>query len=78
VKLAGRVSGLIKTLAAYRDYYRRLHGEAIEPWPLVVQMLETFVEADRDFRHGDGDRAKYRSEGAAGARTGAGKESRNS
>jgi len=47
----GRVSGeLNETLKAYEGYSRHLHGEAIEPWPLVVQMLETFVEADRDFQ----------------------------
>ena len=40
---------LNETLTAYEGCYRHLHGEPIEPWPLVVQMLETFVEADRDF-----------------------------
>jgi hypothetical protein len=47
VKLAGRVSSeLNETLPAYQGYYRHLHGEAIEPWPLVVQMLEMFVNSD--------------------------------
>jgi hypothetical protein len=49
VKLAGRVSGeLNETLAAYRGYYRHVHGDAIDAWTLVVQIVEAFVEADRD------------------------------
>jgi hypothetical protein len=78
VKLAGRVSGEFnETLTAYQGYYRHLHGEAIEPWPLVVQMLETFVEADRDFQAWRRRSSEPPVGGAAGARTGAGKESRN-
>jgi hypothetical protein len=51
VKLAGRVSGeLNETLAAYTDYYRHVHDEAIELWPLVVQILRTFVDDDRAFQ----------------------------
>ena len=47
----GRVSGeLNETLTAYQGYYRHLHGEAVELWPLVAQMLESFMEADRDFQ----------------------------
>jgi hypothetical protein len=78
VKLAGRVSGeLNETLKAYQGYYRHLHGEAIEPWPLVVQMLETFVEADRDFQTWRRRSSEASVGGVAGARNGAGKESRN-
>ena len=78
VKLAGRVSGeLNETLTAYREYYRHLHGEPIEPWPLVIQMLETFVEADREFHAWRRSSKEAPVGSAAGARTGAGKESRN-
>jgi hypothetical protein len=78
VKLTGRVSGeLHETLKAYRDYYRHLHGEAIDPWPLVIQMLETFVEADREFHLWRRHSSETPSRSAAGARTGASKESRN-
>jgi hypothetical protein len=72
------VSGeLNETLTAYRGYYRHLHGEAIEPWPLVAQMLETFVEAGRDFQAWRRRSSEVPVGGAAGARWGAGKESRN-
>jgi len=78
VKLAGRLSGeLNETLMAYRDYYRHLHGEAIEPWPLVVQILETFVEADRDFQAWRRRSSEAPVGSAAGARIGTGTESRN-
>jgi hypothetical protein len=78
VKLAGRVSGeLHETLTAYREYYRHLHGEAIEPWPLVIQMLETFVDADREFHAWRRSSKDVPVGSAAGARAGAGKESRN-
>ena len=37
VKLAGRVSDeLNETLTAYADYYRDMHDEAIELWPLIA------------------------------------------
>jgi len=78
VKLAGRVSGkLNETLAAYADYYRDVHGEAIELWPLVTHILQTFVDEDRAFqawrRRSNG--APTGAAGGAGIRTGA--ESRN-
>ena len=51
VKLAGRVSGeLHETLTAYARYYRDVHEEAIELWPLIVHILETFVSDDRAFQ----------------------------
>jgi hypothetical protein len=41
-KLAGRVPGELKeTLTAYAGYYREVHGETIEVWPLVVHMLSS-------------------------------------
>jgi len=59
VKLAGRLSGdLHEALVGYADYYRAVHGESIEVWPLVVQMLRTFIDDDREFqawrRHASG------------------------
>ncbi len=59
VRLAGRVPGeLHETLTAYARYYREEHGEAIDVWALVVQMLRVFVDDDRLFqtwrRHSSG------------------------
>jgi hypothetical protein len=51
VRLVGRVPGeLHETLTAYARYYREEHGEAIDVWPLVVQMLRVFVDDDRLFQ----------------------------
>ncbi len=51
VRLVGRVPGeLHETLTAYARYYREEHGEAIEVWPLVVQMLRVFLDDDRLFQ----------------------------
>ena len=51
IKLAGRVPGdLHADLIAYAAYYREALGEPIDPWPLVVQMLRTFMHSDRAFR----------------------------
>jgi hypothetical protein len=78
VKLAGRVSGeLNETLAAYRGYYRHVHGDAIDAWTLVVQIVEAFVEADRDFQAWRRRSTEAPVGSTAGARSGAGKESRN-
>jgi hypothetical protein len=78
VKLAGRVSGeLSETLAAYRDYYRHVHGDAIDTWALVIQIVEAFLEADRDFQMWRRRSTDAPAGSAAGARTGATKESRN-
>ena len=50
VPLKGRVPGeLYEVLVAYAGYYREVHGEAIDLWPLLVQMLRAFVDADREF-----------------------------
>ena len=38
-----------EVLAAYAGYDREVHGEAIDLWPLLVQMLRAFVAADREF-----------------------------
>ena len=51
VKLVGRVPGdLHEALVGYAEYYRSVHGETIEVWPLVVQMLRTFMDDDREFQ----------------------------
>jgi hypothetical protein len=53
VKLVGRVP-----LVGYAEYYRTVHGDTIEVWPLMVQILRAFVDDDREFqawrRHGSG------------------------
>jgi len=60
-KLAGRVPGeLHAALTAYGTYYREVVGEAIDLWPLVVQMLRTFVDTDRAFQ-------AWRRQGGSGA-----------
>ena len=49
-KLAGRVPGeLHAELIAYAAYYREVVGQSIDLWPLVIQMLLTFVDTDRLF-----------------------------
>ena len=51
MKLAGRVPGdLHADLIAYAAYYKEVLGEPIDLWPLVVQMLRTFMRSDRAFR----------------------------
>jgi len=70
VMLKGRVPGdLYEALAAYAAYYRGVHGEAIELWALLLQILSTFLDTDREFH------AWRRHTGEAAA--GAGMESRN-
>ncbi len=50
MKLAGRVPGdLHADLTAYAEYYREVLREPISLWPLVVQMLRTFMDSDRAF-----------------------------
>ena len=47
--LKGRVPGELHTaLTAYISYYRESTGQTIEVW--VVQMLQRFVETDREFQ----------------------------
>ena len=47
----GRVPGeLHAALTADTAYYRHTIGQPIEVWPLVVQMLQRFVESDREFQ----------------------------
>jgi len=49
--LKGRVPGeLHTTLTAYAAYYHEATGRSIEVWPLVLQMLQQFVDTDRDFQ----------------------------
>jgi hypothetical protein len=63
MKLAGRVPGdLHADLIAYAVYYREALGEPIDLWPLVVQMLRTFMHSDRVFR---ARRRQHRSSPAA-------------
>ena len=78
VTLKNRVPGeLYEVLAAYAGYYREVHGEAIDRWPLLVQMRRAFVDADREFH------AWPRRAGGSAGRTppwsedGTGMESRN-
>jgi hypothetical protein len=49
--LKGRVPGELHTaLTAYTAYYRETIGQTIELWPLVVQILQQFLDTDRDFQ----------------------------
>ena len=51
VSLKGRIPGeLHAALTAYTSYYRETSGQPIEVWPLMVQMLQRFVETDREFQ----------------------------
>ena len=51
VVIKGRVPGELHTaLTAYTTYYCETTKQAIELWPLVLQMLQQFVETDRDFQ----------------------------
>ena len=51
VKVAGRVPGeLHADLTAYAAFYREVVGQPIDLWPLVVQMLRTFLGDDRAFQ----------------------------
>ena len=73
VKLVGRVPGdLHEALVGYAEYYRAMHGEPIDVWPLVVQMLRTFVDDDREFQAW-----RRRASGAAAGAQPERKESRN-
>jgi hypothetical protein len=48
VLLKGHVPGELNiALSAYVVYYRETTGQTIELWPLVVQILEQFLDADR-------------------------------
>ena len=51
VPLKGRVPGeLHAALTAYTSYYCETSGQPIEVWPLIVQMLQRFLETDREFQ----------------------------
>jgi hypothetical protein len=51
VSLKGRVPGeLHAALTAYTNYYHETIGQPIEVWSLIVQMLQRFVETDREFQ----------------------------
>ena len=78
VKLAGRVSGeLNETLIAYTHYYRDVHEEAIELWPLVVHILQTLVEDDRAFQMWRRQTNAASTGAQAGLRNGTRRESGN-
>ena len=68
VKFAGRVPGdLNADLTAYAAYCREVVGQPIDLWPLVVQILRTFVDDDRAFhawRRQHRSRAATRSDGS--------------
>jgi hypothetical protein len=50
VKLTGGVPGeLHADLTSYADYYREVLDEPIAVWPLVIQILQTFIDSDREF-----------------------------
>jgi hypothetical protein len=71
--LVGGVPGeLHETLTACARYYREEHGEAIDVWPLVVQMLRALVDDDCHFqtrrRRSSGVATADRSEPAGGIR----------
>jgi hypothetical protein len=79
MKLVGTIPGDIgEALTAYAEYYREVHGEEIKPWPLVIQILRTFVEEDRGFQAWR-RRSNATSPGSAGGRAanGARAEARN-
>jgi len=49
--LKGCVPGELHiALAAYTEYYRETTAQAIQLWPLVVQILQQFLDTDRDFQ----------------------------
>jgi hypothetical protein len=51
VVIKGRVPGeLHRALTAYTTFYRETTKQEIELWPLLLQMLQQFVETDRDFQ----------------------------
>jgi len=51
VLFKGRIPGeLHAALNAYASYYHETIGQPIEIWPLIVQMLQRFVETDREFQ----------------------------
>ena len=66
-------SDLHEALATYAECDPSVHGEAIEMWPLLVQMLRTFLEVDRAFHAW----RRQAGKAAAGTRNGTGNESRN-
>jgi hypothetical protein len=50
VALKGRILGeLHAALTDCTTYYREKRGQTIDAWSLMVQMLERFVETDREF-----------------------------
>ncbi len=68
---------LNETLTTYTDYYRDVHGEAIKTWPLIVQILRTFVDEDRAFQTWRRQTNGTSAEGQAGPRNGTRMESGN-
>ena len=78
VALKGRATGeLYEVLAAYAAYYREVHGEAIDLWPVSVQMLRAFVDADREFHAGPSQAGESAGRTPPWSEDGTGMESRN-
>ena len=78
VALKERVPGdLHEALAAYAKYYRAVHSELIDMWPPLVQILRTFLEADRAFPAWRRHAGETAGGAAAGPGNGTGMESRN-
>jgi hypothetical protein len=65
--------GIFDAFSPYAWSYRDTHGELIELRPLVVQMLRTFLNADREIQAW----RRHRGGVAAGPGNGTGMESRN-
>jgi hypothetical protein len=50
-ELKGRIPGeAYRVLTAYAAHCRETSGQTIEVWALVVQMVEQFMDSDRDFQ----------------------------
>jgi hypothetical protein len=70
----GHVPGDLDTaLAAYAAHYREITGRTIAVWVLVVQMLQRFVETDREFQAW---RRRTQNRAGAGPTTGSPRDQR--
>jgi hypothetical protein len=78
VMLKGRVAGdLHEALTMYAEYYGSVHGEATDVWPLLVQMLRAFLDADREFQAWRRHTSRDAGGAAAGPGGGTGMRTRN-
>lgn len=46
VTLAGDLNAALET---YARYYEHVHGETVEPKALIPEILQAFIDADREF-----------------------------